>query len=211
MNVEMNTGNVKNVRFEQEAANLDNASGIRKEVGAEVVKQEAADKIKEENLQKAVYGDTLSVSENGDTVNAKRAALAALKDGIVLNKTDSGRAAEETDEEIDDLTGYSADQLETLYQQGKIDKAKYDREIERRERLEGKDQAKDENIKETEQDKDEKVEDTTQKIEQMNEETARIAKMAGEEQQEMIRIDAMTRAIGAGRGDLMDQILNGNK
>lgn len=100
---------------------------------ADAAKSEAAAAAKSEAAADAktaseVYGDVLSVSDDGDVATATKQSMRALSDGIVMPK-------EKAEEEIDSLTGFTASQLDTLYSQGKISKYDYDREVERRDDL----------------------------------------------------------------------------
>lgn len=221
---------VNSVGYDREKIDLVKPSTISKESEAEKV----------DEAGKAVYGDVLAVSENGDTVTARKEALQALDDGMVVNKT-----TEESEEDVDSLTGYSKDELKTLYQKGTINKFKYDQEIERRERLEGEDKvstvdsvensadvnaAKESaefvnsedsqgskeatgNVREkiTSETTDDKKTYLEEEIENMNKTNEQLGKMVEIEQNVQLRDDAMAKAIEAGRADLMQQIFDGKQ
>ncbi|MCR4787199.1 MAG: hypothetical protein K5888_01305 [Lachnospiraceae bacterium] len=211
-----------------------------------------------EEVREAVYGDVIGVSENGDTATAKEESVKALEDGMVFKKgpdnADAQKAAadeknvrdernaakpelqdiklEKEDEKIDSLTGYTKDQLQTLYSQGKIDKIKYDREIERRKELMQEDDqekvaareedekkttekadtvkaVKDEEDKEEEnkQDNSDKIRNTIESNEKAIETMGRVV---ATEQDERLRADAVQDALRNDRMDIMADIFNGN-
>lgn len=112
-----------------------------------ITEDDAAKKIKEQNssekiaVTKAVYGDVLDVSEDGDTVTARPESVQASEDGFVFLKEEN-----ETDEDKElnaeekgnhgSLNGLSEQQIETLRRQGKISENEYRTEMERRSQLE---------------------------------------------------------------------------
>lgn len=113
-------------------ASAKRAEELRKAREAEKAKSEEARKERLAEQQKAatldeVVGKVISKSDDGDTVRASEKSMEALNDGIVLQK--------EPEREITDLTGYSEDQLDVLYREGKISRNDLDKEIEKREEL----------------------------------------------------------------------------
>lgn len=97
----------------------ENVSDIEKQSAAP--KTIESDKGERDSAKEAVYGDVIGVSANGDVASAKKESMQALDDGMVFKK-----------EETASLTNYTENQLQQMYEQGKINKFKYDREIERR-------------------------------------------------------------------------------
>lgn len=116
-----------------------------------------------EKVASEVYGDVLSKSVDGDVTTAAKQSINALSDGLVLPKENTPEvttslkapianaaekqeteteklaaengANEDAEEEIDSLTGYTSNELETLYAQGKISRYDYDQEVARRAEL----------------------------------------------------------------------------
>lgn len=112
---------------------------------AAVKKDETKEIQKDDRIQKEVYGSVIASSGDGDTVSAKKQALEALETGMVFKKDDETQRAVNSQES---LSGYSEDQLESMYLRGDINKVKYDREIQRREELKGEEPSKTELSKE---------------------------------------------------------------
>lgn len=113
-------------------ASAKRAEELRKAREAEKAKSEEARKERLAEQQKAAtldeaVGKVISKSDDGDTVRASEKSIEALSDGIVLQK--------EPEREITNLTGYSEDQLDVLYREGKISRNDLDKEIEKREEL----------------------------------------------------------------------------
>lgn len=159
-----------NYIYQANNANIESVrpKDVNKEENTELLKEDAS---------------LIGTSEDGDTAKASKKGLENVSEGIVINKSaeKAGAAAEtaakvETDDkkkEVDSLTSYSGDQLETLYEQGRITKNELDRELERRERLKGED---DEKLDEKAADKDIKKEDENKAL--TNEAGAKIAQNA---------------------------------
>ena len=169
-----------------------------------------AEEAHKKELQKEIYGDLIGVSRNGDTATAKEESVKALEDGMVFKKSE--------DEKIDSLTGYTTDQLDELYNEGKIDKIKYDREIKRREELTGKED--DSKVEEDKEDvpgrvtdeKDEDDSEDTKKTIQSNEEAIQnMGRVFAREEDEQMRAQAVEEALKNGRMEIMDDIFNGSK
>ena len=169
-----------------------------------------AEEAHKKELQKEIYGDLIGVSGNGDTATAKEESVKALEDGMVFKKSE--------DEKIDSLTGYTTDQLDELYNEGKIDKIKYDREIKRREELNGKED--DSKVEEDKEDvpgrvtdeKDEDDSEDTKKTIQSNEEAIQtMGRVFAREEDEQMRAQAVEEALKNGRMEIMDDIFNGSK
>lgn len=84
---------------------------------------------------------TLARSADGDTTRASRASLESLKDGMVFKKTDQAAKGEAPDEQekgdrpITSMTGYTDTQVESLYRRGEISRQDYEKEMDRREKI----------------------------------------------------------------------------
>lgn len=203
------------------------------------IKEDDAKKKVAEDAKKVtaeVYGDVLSKSADGDTTRAAKQSIDALSDGLVMPKNNTeeittalkpnensnpvSEAAEkdakkaENEEEIDSLTGYTSNQLENLYAQGKISRYDYDREISRRDELTKTEDTQDsEEEKVTENDAEE-GDKTSELIKQQiegnntfNKEMSGLVNTAINENQ---TIDALNIGKENDRLDIVNQILNGN-
>lgn len=203
------------------------------------IKEDDAKKKVAEDAKKVtaeVYGDVLSKSADGDTTRAAKQSIDALSDGLVMPKNNTeeittalkpnensnpvSEAAEkdakkaENEEEIDSLTGYTSNQLENLYAQGKISRYDYDREISRRDELTKTEDTQDsEEEKVTENDAEE-GDKTSELIKQQiegnntfNKEMSGLVNTAINENQ---AIDALNIGKENDRLDIVNQILNGN-
>ncbi|MCR4989424.1 MAG: hypothetical protein K6A38_00980 [Lachnospiraceae bacterium] len=187
--------------------------------------EETKETQRREDVREAVYGDVIGVSENGDTATAKQESVKALEDGMVIKKNEENN---EEDKEITTLTGYTEDQLQTLYSQGKIDKIKYDREIERRKELMQEDDEKavqkteeEENPEEgvravqKEEDKEEENEESSSRIKDeiaANEKAIEtMGRVFANGANEELKAKAVEEALENGRMDIMDDIFNGSK
>lgn len=203
------------------------------------IKEDDAKKKVAEDAKKVtaeVYGDVLSKSADGDTTRAAKQSIDALSDGLVMPKNNTEEittalkpnensnpvleAAEkdakkaENEEEIDSLTGYTSNQLENLYAQGKISRYDYDREISRRDELTKTEDTQDsEEEKVTENDAEE-GDKTSELIKQQiegnntfNKEMSGLVNTAINENQ---TIDALNIGKENDRLDIVNQILNGN-
>ena len=133
------------------------------------------------------------------------------------------------EEEITSLTGYTKDQLQTLYTQGKIDKIKYDQEIERRKELmqeddekavqENKEEQKNiDTLKTAEQDEDKDEEDNTEDRSKIQDEIERnekavetLGRVYANEADEQLRAQAVEEALRSGRMDIVEDIFNGTQ
>ena len=92
-----------------------------------------------------VYGNTISTSEDGDTVQADRTSMmsAALDARVVLSSADGTVTENDSDdvsinnekEMVDDLTGMTATQVEMLYREGRVSYRDYTEDLEDREEL----------------------------------------------------------------------------
>lgn len=203
------------------------------------IKEDDAKKKVAEDAKKVtaeVYGDVLSKSADGDTTRAAKQSIDALSDGLVMPKNNTEEittalkpnensnpvleAGEkdakkaENEEEIDSLTGYTSNQLENLYAQGKISRYDYDREISRRDELTKTEDTQDsEEEKVTENDAEE-GDKTSELIKQQiegnntfNKEMSGLVNTAINENQ---TIDALNIGKENDRLDIVNQILNGN-
>ncbi|MCR4851135.1 MAG: hypothetical protein K5870_07735 [Lachnospiraceae bacterium] len=138
-------------------------------------------------------------------------------------------ADKKEDKEIESLTGYTKDQLQTLYTQGKIDKIKYDQEIERRKELMQEDDEKavqqteeeqkdTDAVKDAEQNRgneeDEKKEETSRiqdEIERNEQAAETLGRVYANEADEQLRAQAVQEALASGRMDIVADIFNGNQ
>ncbi|MCR4683917.1 MAG: hypothetical protein K5649_00460 [Lachnospiraceae bacterium] len=187
-------------------------------------------------VNNAVYGNVLAKDEDGDTLAAKQQALDALEDGMVFVKEQSTaeKVAEESDkpsaaeklaeeeakeekdekEQAQSLTGVSAQQLETMYLQGKISRYQYDQEIGRRDVLMEKEEK---TVGQAEEEEDEEKETNPASAEQIRKEiennngfNERMSKLAAATAEEEIRGDAILKAGENDRVDLMNQVFGTN-
>lgn len=181
-------------------------SAVRNVTADSKVTTQKAEEEKEarEQLDQQVYGDVIGSSKDGDTVNAKKESLEALDTGMVFKK-----------EENISLTGKTEDQLEVLYQQGKISKNDYDREEERRAAIKGEDpndsKAKEilDEENEAAKEKDSEAINSTEQQNTKNAET--LGKLVGLENEGKIVFDAIENADKADRMAIIEDIFNTNK
>lgn len=85
--------------------------------------------------------DIFGKSTDGDTLSSSQASRTALQDGLVYAKPEipaamRAREAGDDSDTPESLAGFTADQLETMYLQGRISIIDYDQEIDRRAELE---------------------------------------------------------------------------
>ncbi len=205
-------------------------------------KTEEARKEEAAAVNASVYGDVLSEDEDGDTVAAQKQSLEALEDGLVFakegqedaasqvrqqqesvklpgqeEKTAAEKLAEEEakkedEEHTQSLTGVPADQLETMYLQGKISRYQYDQEIGRRDALTEKEE-KPIGQQEEEEDKEKTQLDTERVREEENENkafTQEMGRITGGKVEEDIRADALKTANENDRVDLMTKVFELN-
>lgn len=135
----------------------DDASKAEKAAAAK--EDDAKKKVAEETkkVSSEVYGDVLSKSADGDTTRAAKQSIDALSDGLVMPKNNDQEVTtsliepkkenpvleaaiedakkDQREKQIDSLTGYTTNQLDSLYAQGKISRYDYDREVARRDEL----------------------------------------------------------------------------
>lgn len=93
--------------------------------------------------------ETIGVSKDGDVAKASKEAMENINEGLVMRKPAEVRPedtnkAENTDKvtgadntKVSSLIGYSKDELERLYLQGKINSNQLDKELERRDEIRG--------------------------------------------------------------------------
>lgn len=201
------------------------ADAINKQDDALKTEEDAKKKAIEETEKVAseVYGDVLSTSTDGDTTSAAKQSMAALSDGLVMQKSNVAEVTttlkepaktEAEEKEIDSLTGYTSSQLDSLYAQGKISRIDYDQEISRRDEL-----TKQQNtpaVEEEQEDEDNKENGAAEQIKQQIEGNGAINnEMAGLVNQQInsdltgISVDAIQSADGD-KINLINQIVNGN-
>lgn len=100
----------------------------------------------DDDVLKNEYGNVISTSEDGDTVRAtKESEMSAALDGKLVVASEDGFVTErnsdkknviaEEEEKISDLTGMTAQQVETLYRQGKVSYSDYTKDVEKRDEL----------------------------------------------------------------------------
>ena len=186
------------------------------------------DAAKSDEAEKAMFGDVVGRSSDGDTTRVKQDALEALETGMVFQK----------DEKEGNLMEWSRDQLTTMLDRGDITDYQYNREISRRDEIMEKDEesafakSNAEMIEKQREEAEEKAKekakerldelqgkkDTDQpKIgeEEEEEENTNIQRLengmnmlaAGEKSLE-IEEDAVNIAAQNGRSEIIDQILN---
>ena len=83
-----------------------------------------------DEAEKAMYGDVVGRSSDGDTTRVKQDAIEALETGMVFQK----------DEREGNLMEWSRDQLTTMLDRGDITNNEYEREIARRDEIMEKDE-----------------------------------------------------------------------
>lgn len=195
------------------------------------------DKVEAEKVASEVYGDVLSKSADGDVTTAAKQSLNALSDGLVMpkdntpeitttlkqpvetkNKIEQQAQDKADEEEIDSLTGYTSNELETLYAKGAISKYDYDQEISRRAEL----TQEDKRTAEAEKPKVEEKKDTTdqddekesariqQVIEGNNTFTKNMAQINETAANDDLKTQTLNTAKENGRLDIMNQILGNN-
>ena len=203
------------------------------------IKEDDAKKKVAEDAKKVtaeVYGDVLSKSADGDTTRAAKQSIDALSDGLVMPKNNTEEittalkpnensnpvleAAEkdakkaENEDEIDSLTGYTSNQLENLYAQGKISRYDYDREISRRDELtktENTSDSEEEKVTETEDEAEDKTSELIkQQIEGNNTFNKEMSGLVNTAINENQTINALNIGKENDRLDIVNQILNGN-
>ena len=85
--------------------------------------------------------DIVSISEDGDTVQASKAGInASGTKGILVSASEDGAVTQVSDDkgerEIDSLAGYTKSQVEQLYREGRISRYEYDQNMENRKKRE---------------------------------------------------------------------------
>ncbi|MCR5421742.1 MAG: hypothetical protein K6E98_12155 [Lachnospiraceae bacterium] len=182
--------------------NSEKLSGVN-EVNITTIKEpgkaEALDnKIREEGRE------IIGISDDGDTARASKESLENIEEGMVFKKSAVSsldgadnkekinvRETEEDGSKEESLLGYSERELQRLYLQGDIDSEQLDKELERREEIQGeKDEARiEENKKEQEENKvndavvkeaEDKREYGAEKVIRQNEEVKEAGKEASE-------------------------------
>jgi len=133
------------VNLTQIQKSMTNASPIRDSISSPVntdtrkkVEDQAAETVQspiQDTASQAAYGEVLDISEDGDTVTARPEAMRALEDGMVMLKEDTAETSTEDETPLGSLNGYSGQQIETLYRQGRISRNDYQSEMDRRDRL----------------------------------------------------------------------------
>lgn len=86
--------------------------------------------VRQDEAQKAMFGDVVGRSSDGDTTRVKQDAMEALETGMVFQK----------DDKEGNLMEWSRDQLATMLDRGDITNNQYDREIARRDEIMEKDE-----------------------------------------------------------------------
>lgn len=160
-------------------------------VAAEAEKPSAAEKLAEEEAKEA----------------EKPSAAEKLAE-------EEAKEAKDEKAQAQSLTGVSAQQLETMYLQGKISRYQYDQEIGRRDVLMEKEEK---TVGQAEEEEDEKKETNPASAEQIQKEiennngfNERMSKLAAATAEEEIRGDAILKAGENDRVDLMNQVFGTN-
>lgn len=160
-------------------------------VAAEAEKPSAAEKLAEEEAKEA----------------EKPSAAEKLAE-------EEAKEAKDEKAQAQSLTGVSAQQLETMYLQGKISRYQYDQEIGRRDVLMEKEEK---TVGQAEEEEDEKKETNPASAEQIRKEiennngfNERMSKLAAATAEEEIRGDAILKAGENDRVDLMNQVFGTN-
>lgn len=168
-----------------------------------------------EKVESEVYGNVLSKSADGDVTTAKKQSLNALSDGMVLPKdntpevsTTLKETAQKEEEEIDSLTGYTANELDNLYAKGKISKYDYDQEMARRAEL--TQEEKREEMNEPEEEKESQASIIKQQIEGNNAFSKGMAQLNETASTDNMKAEALNTARENGRLDIMNQIFGQN-
>ena len=93
--------------------------------------------------------ETIGVSRDGDQARASREAMESISEGLVMKKpvevrpedSEKASAADNASKadtgKVSSLIGYSKDELERLYLQGRINSNQLDKELERRDEIRG--------------------------------------------------------------------------
>lgn len=181
-------------------------------------KKVAEDKEKNDEAQKAVYGDVVGKSSDGDTTRVKKGALEALETGMVFAK----------DDKENNLMEFNRDQLTVMVDKGDITEHMYDHEITRRNELELSAQddksafaktnaemiekQKEEATKKAEEKARERLDEIQGKGTKEEENTEKLEngmnKLAGSVKTLEIEEDAVEKAAENNRSKIIDQILN---
>lgn len=122
------------IGYDRQAAEAVQATGIVTQQGEQVTTDNGADE----------DAELIGISADGDTAKASAEAISNLKEGFVFNKTENKavNTDESSEDNIGSLNGFSSNQLETMYRQGRISRHDYDMEIDRRDRITEKDSVK---------------------------------------------------------------------
>ena len=88
----------------------------------------------------------IGISSDGDTARASEESISSLNEGFVFAKTENQTVQTEdsSEDRVGSLNGFSSNQLEAMYRQGRISKHDYDSEVDRRDRITEKDSADEE-------------------------------------------------------------------
>lgn len=115
--------------YEQEEKKIQLQNDDRKVIEDTKV-QTGKDNGSTDEAQKAMFGDVVGQSSDGDTTRVKQDAIEALETGMVFQK----------DEREGNLMEWSRDQLTTMLDRGDITNNEYEREIARRDEIMEKDE-----------------------------------------------------------------------
>ena len=181
-------------------------------------KKVSEDAKKSEEAQKAVYGDIVGKSSDGDTTRVKKGAMEALETGMVFAK----------DDKENNLMEFNRDQLTVMVDKGDITEHMYDHEITRRDELELSAQddksafaktnaemlekQKEDATKKAEEKARERLDEIQGKGTKEEENTEKLEngmnKLAGSVKTLEIEEDAVEKAAENNRSKIIDQILN---
>ena len=192
--------------------------------------QSDRDAAKSDEAEKAMYGEVVGRSSDGDTTRVKQDAIEALETGMVFQK----------DEKEGNLMEWSRDQLTTMLDRGDITNNQYNREISRRDEIMEKDEesafakSNAEMIEKQKEEAEEKAkEKTKERLDELQGKNDTDQTKVGDEEEEdedentnlqrlengmnmlaagekslEIEEDAINTAAQNGRSEIIDQILN---
>ena len=115
--------------YEQEDKKVGSTADERRTVEDTGI-QETGSGAKSDEARKAMFGDVVGRSEDGDTTRVKQDAMEAVETGMVFQK----------DEKEGNLMEWSRDQLTTMLDRGDITNNQYNHEIARRDEIMEKDE-----------------------------------------------------------------------
>ncbi|MCR5267528.1 MAG: hypothetical protein K6E16_03315 [Lachnospiraceae bacterium] len=177
-------------------------------------KQQALEALEDGLVFKKEQAEEVTTSLRKDEqTTAEQTAQASEQKSAAEKLAEEEAKKEQQDDQQQSLTGVSAQQLETMYLQGKISRYQYDQEIGRRDALMEKEE-KTVGQMEEEEDKEKEnpasAEKIQKEIENNNGFSERMTKLATATAEEEIRGDAILKAGENDRVDLMNQVFGTN-